>query len=72
MWPFTSRRIFGSRWWALGFVAFVCWQVADLFDTPASSDSAIAAPAVDTPIDNAQMQQMADTLNALNSVQQND
>jgi len=33
MWPFTSRRIFGSRWWALAFVAFVCWQAAQLVGT---------------------------------------
>ena len=30
MWPFTGKRIFGSRWWALAFAAFVCWQAAEV------------------------------------------
>lgn len=29
MWPFTSRRIFGNRWWAVAFVVFICWQAAE-------------------------------------------
>ncbi len=28
MWPFSGKRIFGSRWWAIAFVIFVCWQVS--------------------------------------------
>jgi hypothetical protein len=71
MWPFTSRRIFGNRWWAVGFVAFVCWQVADLIGDPAPGDSNAAAAATDisgAPVDNAQMQQMTDTLNSLDSL----
>ncbi len=32
MWPFTSRRIFGNRWWAIAFVVFVCWQAVEMVD----------------------------------------
>lgn len=57
MWPFTSRRIFANRWWALAFVAFVCWQVASLM----SPDDASGG---DTAINAQQAQQVADALNA--------
>ena len=30
MWPFTSKRIFGNRWWAISFVVFVCWQAVEM------------------------------------------
>ena len=40
MWPFTGKRIFGSRWWAIGFVLFVCWQVTQF--TSASDDDQVA------------------------------
>ena len=38
MWPFTSKRIFGNRWWAVGFVLFVCWQAVEMTgsDCPAN------------------------------------
>lgn len=72
MWPFTSRRIFGNRWWAVAFVAFVCWQIADIFgDTvPPNSTAARAAPALPddanrSPVDDAQMNAMVETLNTL-------
>lgn len=40
MWPFTSKRIFGNRWWAIAFVVFVCWQVVDMIGTdPATANS---------------------------------
>jgi hypothetical protein len=39
MWPFTGKRIFGSRWWAIGFVVFVCWQVIEFAD-PGDDDQA--------------------------------
>ncbi|MEP6784175.1 MAG: hypothetical protein ABI898_00375 [Sphingomonadales bacterium] len=44
MWPFTSRRIFGNRWWAIGFVVFVCWQAIDFTnsDQAATGNSAVA------------------------------
>ena len=73
MWPFTSRRIFGNRWWAVAFVVFVCWQAADLLGDPASTaNAATATDIAGAPVDEAQMRQMADTLNALNAVQSSD
>jgi hypothetical protein len=66
MWPFTSRRIFGSRWWAVAFVAFVCWQVADLLGDPVpAGNNATATDITGAPVDDAQMRQMVDTLNTL-------
>lgn len=67
MWPFTSRRIFGNRWWAIGFVLFVCWQVADSFDDkPASAgNNATATDISGAPVDDEQLRQMEDTLNTL-------
>jgi hypothetical protein len=56
MWPFTGKRIFGSRWWALGFVAFVCWQVVEFTDPP--NDDQTATEVQDT-------QKLADTFNAI-------
>ncbi len=38
MWPFTSRRILGNRWWALAFVAFVCWQVVEMSGSDADGN----------------------------------
>ena len=44
MWPFTGKRIFGNRWWALAFAAFVCWEAADVAggasDTSNQTDAA--------------------------------
>jgi hypothetical protein len=71
MWPFTTRRIFGNRWWAIAFVVFVCWQVVDLFgDPPATANTTTANNTVATDIsgasvDDAQMHEMVDTLNRL-------
>ena len=45
MWPFTTRRVLTNRWWALAFVGFVCWQIADIAGAlpqnapPASADA---------------------------------
>ena len=39
MWPFTSRRIMGSRWWALAFVVFVCWQAVEISGSSISGNS---------------------------------
>ena len=71
MWPFTSRRIFGSRWWALGFVAFVCWQVADIFAQPApqSGNATAAAGLGDEQIDEAQLRAIADSLNNMQTAE---
>ena len=66
MWPFTSRRIFGNRWWAVAFVVFVCWQVADMLgDAAPPSNTAAATDITGAPVDDAQMRQMTDTLNTL-------
>lgn len=54
MWPFTGKRIFGSRWWAIAFVAFVCWQIS-LFAGKGDAD--------DAPVDAVQAQALTDALN---------
>lgn len=56
MWPFTGRRIFSSRWWAIAFVIFVCWQVA-MFAGKSDED--------DAPVDAAQAQALTDALNKI-------
>ena len=43
MWPFTSRRIFGNRWWAVAFVVFVCWQAVEMTGSDKSTDTGNAA-----------------------------
>ena len=67
MWPFTSRRIMGNRWWALAFVGFVCWQVADFAGgLPSAPDNAANATDVTgAPVDDAALKQTLDTLNAM-------
>lgn len=46
MWPFTSKRIFGNRWWAITFVVFVCWQAVDFTSSDqAATDNSAAANA---------------------------
>jgi len=66
MWPFTTRRIFGNRWWAVAFVVFVCWQVVALFgDPPTPGNNATVTDISGGPVDDAQMDQMVDTLNTL-------
>jgi hypothetical protein len=67
MWPFTSRRIFGNRWWAVAFVLVVCWQVADMFgNAPATAGSnATVTDISGAPVDDEQLRAMADTLNTL-------
>jgi hypothetical protein len=68
MWPFTSRRIFGNRWWAVAFVVFVCWQVSDLFGDPAPvAGNAAITDISGAPVDDEQMRQMTDTLNTLHN-----
>ena len=43
MWPFTSRRIFGNRWWAIAFVVFVCWQAVEITNDKSTTSQADAA-----------------------------
>lgn len=54
MWLFTGKLIFRSRWWAMGFVLFVCWQVME-FTSSANDDQ--------TSIDAQDTQKLADTFN---------
>ncbi len=78
MWPFTSRRIMSSRWWALGFVVFVCWQAVDFIGaTPSPAANAVDgtnadnAAGDDTPDDNAAAAseaQLHDMVNSLKSM----
>jgi hypothetical protein len=56
MWPFTGKRIFGSRWWALAFVIFICWQVMQFAGTGEGDD---------TPVDANQAQALTDALNKM-------
>jgi hypothetical protein len=39
MWPFTSRRIMGNRWWAIAFVIFVCYQAVDFIGEAPAADN---------------------------------
>lgn len=58
MWPFSMRRIFSNRWWAVAFVLFVCWQASDLIGDghdAAANDSA----------NSAEVQAVADALNQM-------
>ena len=65
MWPFNSRRIFASRWWALSFVVFVCWQVAEMFEQPSPQrpNAVAAAEQGGEQIDEAQLQAITQSLN---------
>ncbi len=56
MWPFTGKRIFGSRWWAIAFVLFVCWQVAQ-FAGHSDDDDVL--------LNGAQAQALTDALNTI-------
>lgn len=50
MWPFTGRRIFSSRWWALAFAVFVCWQAAEVAGSASDAtnqNDALAAKAIE-------------------------
>ncbi len=68
MWPFTTRRILGNRWWAIAFVVFVCWQVIDMFgDPPATGNNVATTDISGAPVDDAQMRQMVDTLNSVSN-----
>ncbi len=55
MWPFTGKRIFGSRWWAIAFVVFVCWQVS-MFAGVTNDDP--------SPLNAQDVQKLTDALNA--------
>ena len=65
MWPFTSRRIFGNRWWALAFVLFVCWQVVDFVPKDDGASNAVTTDATGAPVDDAQLRALKDSFNAM-------
>ena len=54
MWPFTGKRLFGSRWWAIAFVIYVCWQVSMFAGESDNEDATLNV---------AQAQAMTDALN---------
>ena len=56
MWPFTGKRIFGSRWWAIAFVLFVCWQVMQFAGQGAEDQ---------VPLNAQDAQKLTDALNAM-------
>ena len=70
MWPFTSARIFGNRWWAVAFVIFVCWQAVDMIGaTPEptnAGDNATTTDVTGAPVTD---EQLRNTIEALKSVQ---
>ncbi len=66
MWPFTSQRIFGNRWWAVAFVIFVCWQVIDFVPhDDGNASNAITTDATGAPVDDAQLRALKDSFNAM-------
>ena len=48
MWPFTGKRIFGSRWWALAFAAFICWQAAEVAGSASDATNVSTTNEADT------------------------
>lgn len=69
MWPFTSRRIFGNRWWAVAFAVFVSWQAAETVqsfdDSAEASNSATAGDGAQADID--ALRQRVDQMKAMQS-----
>lgn len=68
MWPFTSRRIMGSRWWALAFVVFICWQAIEISGSSVTGESGNNATMTDisgAPVDEHQVQDVENSLKAM-------
>jgi hypothetical protein len=68
MWPFTSRRIMGNRWWALAFVIFVCYQAVDLIGAAPAADNADNATTTDISGASVSDDQLHNTEEALKSL----
>ncbi|WP_293879975.1 hypothetical protein [Sphingomonas sp.] len=72
MWPFTSRRIFGNRWWAIVFVLFVCYQAVDMVDSlpPAQNSANVADNITPAAVPDGTMSedQMRNTVDSLKSM----
>jgi hypothetical protein len=67
MWPFTSRRIMGNRWWAIAFVIFVCYQAVDFIGSaPAdNADNATVTDISGAPVTDDQLHNAEDALKSL-------
>lgn len=65
MWPFTSRRIFGNRWWAVGFVIFVCYQAVDFIGAARDADNTATTDISGAPISDDQLRNAEDTLKSM-------
>ncbi|MDB5701265.1 MAG: hypothetical protein JWL66_1464 [Sphingomonadales bacterium] len=68
MWPFTSRRIMGNRWWAIAFVIFVCYQAVDFIGAEPSADNSGNATMTDVsgaPVTDDQLRQAEKSLKSL-------
>jgi hypothetical protein len=68
MWPFTSRRIMGNRWWAIAFVIFVCYQAVDFIGAEPSADNSENATMTDAsgaPVTDDQLRQAEKSLKSL-------
>jgi hypothetical protein len=68
MWPFTSRRIMGNRWWAIAFVIFVCYQAVDFIGAepePDNSANATMTDASGAPVTDDQLRQAENSLKSL-------
>ncbi len=60
MWPFTGKRIFASRWWALAFAAFVCWQAVEVAGS--AGDATNQADAIGSALGTNQTEMIGGTL----------
>jgi hypothetical protein len=65
MWPFTSRRIFGNRWWAVGFVLFVCYQAVDFIDSAPDTDNTATTDISGAPISDGQLNNAEEALKSM-------
>jgi hypothetical protein len=68
MWPFTSRRIMGNRWWAIAFVIFVCYQAVDFIGAAPSTNNTDNATTTDisgAPVDDDQLRNAEEALKSL-------
>jgi hypothetical protein len=68
MWPFTSRRIMGNRWWAMAFVIFVCYQAIDFIGAEPAADNSDNATVTDisgAPVSDDQLHNAAEALKSM-------
>jgi hypothetical protein len=68
MWPFTSRRIMGNRWWAIAFVIFICYQAVDFIGAAPADNAANATTTTDisgAPVTDEELHNVENTLKSL-------